>query len=314
MHTNPAVIEQIRAASRSMARAWGFLGDRFAGTTLSPSAVHALIEIDKPSPINARELGLRLQLEKSSISRLLRKLIDAGDVLEETNADDARVKVLSLTESGKRRVAAIHSYARTQVSQALDRLKPEQVRVVLQGLSLYTSVFQADVDMEAAQVPFSIEQGYQPGLIARITQMHALYYARTAGLGQHFESVVASGLAAFCSRLENPKNAIWTATLHGEIIGSVAIDGEDLGGSVAHLRWFIVDDGARGSGLGRELLGRALAFVDQQGFEQTRLWTFDGLTAARHLYESQGFVCVEEKLGVQWGKEVLEQRFERPHP
>ncbi|MGG2473804.1 MarR family transcriptional regulator, partial [Rhizobium sp. BR5] len=72
-------------------------------------------------------------------------------------------------------------------------------------------------------------EGYRPGIIARITQMHALYYARTSGFGQRFESVVAEGLASFCNRLENPKNAIWVAMRGQEIIGSIAIDGEDLG-------------------------------------------------------------------------------------
>lgn len=159
-----------------------------------------------------------------------------------------------------------------------------------------------------------IVQGYQPGIIARITQMHALYYARTSGFGQRFESVVAGGLAAFCDRLENPRNAIWVAVLRDEIVASIAIDGEDLGKEIAHLRWFIVDDDARGTGVGRELLSTALSFADGQGFAETHLWTFSGLLAARHLYEATGFRCVEERKGSQWGSEVLEQRFIRPRP
>ena len=99
-----------------------------------------------------------------------------------------------------------------------------------------------------------------------------------------------------------------------EIIGSVAIDGEDLGADIAHLRWFIVDDGVRGSGVGRRLLETALAFVDEKGFAETHLWTFNGLLAARHLYETPGFKCVEEHPGSQWGSEVLEQRFVRSRP
>jgi GNAT superfamily N-acetyltransferase len=157
-----------------------------------------------------------------------------------------------------------------------------------------------------------ILSGYRPGLIARVTQMHALYYARTSGFGQRFESVVAGGLATFCDRLENPQNAIWAAMQGTEIVGSIAIDGEDLGTDIAHLRWFIVDDGVRGSGVGRKLLSTALAFVDANGFAETHLWTFSGLFAARRLYEAQGFRCVEERPGSQWGSEVLEQRFSRP--
>ncbi|MDG2676058.1 GNAT family N-acetyltransferase [Vibrio sp. 1733] len=96
-----------------------------------------------------------------------------------------------------------------------------------------------------------------------------------------------------------------------QILASVAIDGEDLGHNRTHLRWFIVDDSLRGCGLGKQILNSALAFTDAQGFVQINLWTFSGLNAARYLYESQGFALVEEKLGLQWGIEVLEQRFTR---
>lgn len=162
--------------------------------------------------------------------------------------------------------------------------------------------------------PLCIVAGYRPGLIARVTEMHALYYARTAGFGQRFESVVASGLAAFCDRLAHPVNGLWTAMRNDRILGSIAIDGEDLGNGTAHLRWFIMDDESRGSGMGRQLLSAALGFVDAHRFQETHLWTFSGLDAARHLYETNGFRCIEEYLGDQWGTEVLEQRFVRKHP
>ncbi|WP_409371531.1 GNAT family N-acetyltransferase [Methylocella sp. CPCC 101449] len=305
-----------------MVRELGFMGGGdFAGTDLSPSAVHALIEIEKGG-VTARDLGARLRLEKSSVSRMLRKLVDSGDVKEETG-EDARVKILSLTATGKKQVAAIHTFARTQVANALDRLKPGQGRTVLEGLRLYTDALDADgtvIAHERATPPrIEIVAGYQPGLIARIVQMHALYYARESGFGQRFESVVASGLADFCGRLGTPRNAIWAAMQDGQIIGSIAIDGEDLNRKnldkdVAHLRWFIVDDRVRGGGVGRRLLSTALAFVDEKAFTETHLWTFAGLSAARRLYEAHGFTCVEEWSGTQWGKEVLEQRFVRPRP
>lgn len=47
-----------------------------------------------------------------------------------------------------------------------------------------------------------------------------------------------------------------------------------LGGGIAHLRRFIVDDGIRGAGVGRKLLSAALAFGDAGGYAQTQLWTF----------------------------------------
>ncbi|WP_435371032.1 GNAT family N-acetyltransferase [Pseudoalteromonas tetraodonis] len=141
--------------------------------------------------------------------------------------------------------------------------------------------------------------------------MHAHYYATVAEFGREFACSVASSMAEFIGRLDNPSNEIWTIKRDDKIPASVAIDGEDLGHNRAHLRWFIVDDSLRSFGLGKQLLNSALAFADAQGFVQINLWTFSGLNAARYLYESQGFALVEEKLGSQWGIEVLEQRFTR---
>ncbi|EFH12463.1 MarR family winged helix-turn-helix transcriptional regulator [Teichococcus cervicalis] len=303
------LVEPIRTASRELVRALGFTGTNFAGTALPPSAVHALIEIEAGG-VTARALGERLRLEKSSVSRMLRKLVASRLVQEGRDGEDGRIKRLSLTPEGQERVAQIHAFAQAQVSGALARLHPDQAGTVLDGLRLYTAALgQAEAPQWA-----EIVQGYQPGLIAAVTRMHALYYARVAGFGQRFESVVAAGLAEFCNRLDRPCNGLWTAVRQEKILGSVAIDGEDLGGGVAHLRWFIVEDGLRGGGVGRRLLQAALGFVDAQGFAETQLWTFGGLAAARHLYEGFGFALVEERPGAQWGSEVLEQRFTRRRP
>jgi len=310
MSLTAAAIEPIRAASRRLVRELGFLGGALAGSDLPPSAVHALIEIDARNEISARELGGLLRLEKSSVSRMLRKLVLSGDVVETQGEPDARCKTLSLSPAGRERVAAIHAFARAQVAGALERLPAERHATVLDGLSLYADALAGKPQAPGAEVV----TGYRPGLLARVTEMHALYYAREAGFGRRFEAIVAGGLAEFGERLDRPANGIWTACQGKRIVGSVAIDGEDLGAGVAHLRWFIVDDEARGAGLGRRLLQSALVFADARGFAQTHLWTFAGLHAARRLYESHGFALAEQRPGGQWGREVLEQRFVRRRP
>ena len=309
-----SIIEPVREASRQLVRELGFMNESLAGTELSPSAVHALLEIEAHEGITARILSEILRLEKSSVSRMLRKLILSGDVLDEPGDQDGRERKLSLSAAGRRRVAAIHAFAREQVERALHRLSPEQCTTVLDGLRLYAGSLAAKSAGYAPVPPVRIVAGYRPGLIARITEMHALYYARASGFGQAFESVVAGGLADFCGRLARPGNDVWSAIRDDGVIGSIAIDGEDLGSGIAHLRWFIVEGAVRGGGTGRRLLSAALDFADENRFEETHLWTFAGLAAARHLYEAHGFVCVEERSGRQWGSEVLEQRFVRRRP
>ncbi|KAG1385239.1 hypothetical protein G6F59_017524 [Rhizopus arrhizus] len=102
---------------------------------------------------------------------------------------------------------------------------------------------------------------------------------------------------------------MWLYVDGGRVLASIVIDGE-LASRQAHLRWCIVDESLRGMGVGRALLERALAYADAH-YDETYLWTFKGLDAARHLYEAAGFVLTDESEGRQWGSVVVEQRFVR---
>jgi GNAT superfamily N-acetyltransferase len=158
-----------------------------------------------------------------------------------------------------------------------------------------------------------VTEGYVPGCIGRITELHADYYARSHGFGVEFEAKVAAELAQFCRSYEAGRDGMWLARSPG-IEGSVIVDGSRALQGGAHLRWFITSDALRGQGIGRELLARAVAFADQRAYPRMYLWTFDGLHAARHLYEALGFRLVHESPGSQWGTQVREQRFERDAP
>jgi DNA-binding MarR family transcriptional regulator/ribosomal protein S18 acetylase RimI-like enzyme len=309
------VIDQLRSASRLMVRELGFMRSTLAATDYPPSAVHALVEIGERGTLTGGELAQLLGLEKSSVSRLLRKLVEAGEIEEIPHPDDARSKTLRLTPSGRGTLDGIQAFARAQVGAALEHLTTEQQHRVRTGIADYAGALQAQRLGQGLPVTETaqIVAGYRPGIVGHITQMHAVYYARKAGFGQPFESLVATGLAHLTGRLDNPRNQVWLALDGEQVLGSIAIDGEGEGGE-ATLRFFILDESAHGRGLGKRLLAEALAFCDQQGFVATRLWTFKGLDVARRLYEANGFSLVQEQPGEQWGAPVIEQCFVRPSP
>ncbi|OZB65566.1 MAG: MarR family transcriptional regulator [Thiomonas sp. 13-66-29] len=310
---DPSLVDSIRAASRKMVRELGFMQSTVAATDYPPSAVHAILELGAQRSLTAAQLSDILNLEKSSVSRMVRKLVEAGELHESASDDDGRAKMLTLTKKGTATLAAIDAFGRRQVASAIALLSKSQQRAVRQGLTAYARALESHRlgVVSASPERTTIVEGYQPGVIGRVAEMHATYYARSAGFGEFFERQVATGVAEFASRLENPRNGLWTAMQAGRILGSIVIDGEDLGENIAHLRWFIVDEGFRGAGVGRKLLSAALSFCELQGFASVQLWTFRGLDAARRLYQSFGFALVEERPGTQWGTEVVEQRFVR---
>jgi GNAT superfamily N-acetyltransferase len=117
-------------------------------------------------------------------------------------------------------------------------------------------------------------------------------------------------MAEFIGRYDKHQDGFWTVSLEGHIEGSIIIDGIHAKDEGAHLRWFIVSDRLRGKGAGNLLIQKAIDFCRNKQYERVYLWTFEGLHAARHLYEKYGFQLVEQQSGQQWGKVVTEQRFE----
>lgn len=152
--------------------------------------------------------------------------------------------------------------------------------------------------------------GYTPGVIGRVAELHAKYYAAHWNFGSFFEAKVATELSCFINSYNASYDRIWSLTIDGNIEGSLTIDGNSGRKNVAHLRWFIMSDKLRGQGAGNYLMEHAISFCKDVGFESAYLWTFQGLAPARHLYEKFGFNLVEERPGEQWGTPVTEQRFE----
>jgi len=155
-----------------------------------------------------------------------------------------------------------------------------------------------------------IREGYVPGAIGRIVELHAGYYHEHWGFGLPFETKVATELAEFLGRYEESRDRFWVVMQDGRIEGSLAIDGIHADTEGAHLRWFIVSDRLKGKGVGNRLIEMAVDFSKRNRYRCIYLWTFEGLDTARHLYEKSGFSLTEEHYGTQWGKEVREQRFE----
>lgn len=159
-----------------------------------------------------------------------------------------------------------------------------------------------------------IVKNYMPGTIGRITELHGTYYQQHAGFGLYFESKVASELSEFLCRYDSERDGMWLALSNGHIEGSIVIDGAEADTEGAHLRWFIVSDNLRGNGTGNKLITTALDFCRMRNYKNIYLWTFEGLHAARHLYEKYGFRVTKQQRGNQWGPEVNEQRFESHLP
>jgi GNAT superfamily N-acetyltransferase len=155
-----------------------------------------------------------------------------------------------------------------------------------------------------------IARGYVPGSLGRVVELHGAYYHNHWGFGLFFEAKVAAELSEFLKRFDESRDGFWTALVDGRIEGSITMDGIHAESEGAHLRWFIMSDALRGKGAGNRVIDTAINSCRSKGYKSIYLWTFEGLDAARHLYEKHGFKLAHCIRGTQWGTEVTEQRFE----
>ena len=153
-------------------------------------------------------------------------------------------------------------------------------------------------------------RGYYPGVIGKITELHAVYYNENWGFDVTFETQVGAELADFIRHFDEKRDGLWIAIHNEDFAGSIAIDGSEAVDEGARLRWFIVDPRFQGQGIGKRLMKQTVDFCRQKPFTKVYLWTFRGLDAARRLYEAFDFRLCEEKQIVQWGQTIHEQKYE----
>ncbi len=157
-----------------------------------------------------------------------------------------------------------------------------------------------------------VYSGYRPGALADVVGLHMDYYGQHWNFGLAFEIKVAGELSEFLHRYD-PEQDLFLQALNkdGSCVGSITLDCRGAAKHGVHLRWFIVDQMLAGRGIGKELLNRAIEHFQQSDFKRMYLTTFDGLNAARSLYESCGFKLIQEHDKDQWAGGVKEQLFVR---
>jgi DNA-binding MarR family transcriptional regulator len=97
------------------------------------------------------DLGQRLCLEKSWISRAVDSLVDERLVAKKANPADARSWIVSLTAAGKRRAEQLNETLDAHVRGLLSPLTVEQRAQATQSLQLVLSALRADAGLDGGR-------------------------------------------------------------------------------------------------------------------------------------------------------------------
>lgn len=143
----------------------------------------------------------------------------------------------------------------------------------------------------------SIRSDLRTGDLGRIISLHGEAYEPLGGYGLRFEAYVARTIAEYV--LDNDaRGCIWLAERGAELVGCTAVALRD--NNSAQIRWVVVDPSARGAGLGKALVGRALDYCRNEGRTAIYLFTTDGLPESQSLYENLGFKTTSNETEELW--------------
>jgi len=155
-----------------------------------------------------------------------------------------------------------------------------------------------------------VQHEFVPGDLGQLIHIHGVQNFADYGFNEVHEAYCARIAADFI--LDQSKgrgrSRVWLTKQAEKVVGSIFI--VERPGNAAQLRLLFVDISVRGIGLGRWLVEESIRYCQSAGFRSVCLWTVEGLDRAMSVYESVGFVRVEEKCAQNWGQSNVEVRLD----
>jgi DNA-binding MarR family transcriptional regulator/N-acetylglutamate synthase-like GNAT family acetyltransferase len=303
-------VAEVRRFNRFYTRLIGALDRGYLHSSFSLAEARVLYEIaNRMEHPTATDLTRDLGLDPGYLSRILRSFERRGLVARETARDDARRSYLSLTAGGRREFTRLDRRSSADVRGFISRLPMPVLREMLHAMS---SIQSALGDTAAAQQPdagagFTLRT-HRPGDMGWVIHRHAALYAQEYGFDARFEGLVARICADFIDNFDPKRERAWIAERDGEIIGSIFCVRKSK--TIAKLRLLLVEESARGLGVGKRLVDECIAFARKAGYKKLTLWTQNNLHAARHIYQRAGFKLVSKEKHFSFGKHLVAQNWD----
>jgi DNA-binding MarR family transcriptional regulator/GNAT superfamily N-acetyltransferase len=295
--TTETIIADVRQFNRFYTRTIGVLGEGLLGGECSLSEARVLYEIAHGDRLLATDLVKILGVDFGYLSRILAVFEKRGWIKRERSESDARKSHVLLTAKGRKAFAALNQQAHDEVAKLLEPLSlPRQQQ-------LQAHLRQVQTLLSPDPAPAVTLRTHRAGDMGWIIQRHGVLYEKEYGYNWNFEALIAEICAKFLREYDPSAERCWIAELGGVPVGSIMLvrDSE----SIAKLRLLLVEDSARGHGVGRKLVEECVNFARQAGYRSITLWTQNDLIAARKLYQSVGFECVGSEAHSSFGQPTV---------
>jgi len=297
-------IAAVRHFNRFYTRRIGVLHEGPLASPWSLAEVRVLYELAHRPGLTARDLARDLGLDGGYLSRILQGFTRRGFVRRGTSAADARQRPVTLTAAGKRAFGPLDRASQKEVAALLAPLGPSDQERLTGAMQAIEHLLQPPAGDFA---PFVLRP-HRPGDIGWVIRAHGDLYWREYGWDERFEALVAHIAAEFIDNFDPRRERCWIAERDGENVGSVFLVRKSA--TVAMLRLLIVEPGARGLGLGRNLVRECVRFAGECGYRTITLWTQENLLAARNIYQKAGFTLASRESHAHFGVPLVGETWE----
>ena len=294
-------VDAIRRFNRFYTRRVGALRAGLLGSPYPLPEARLVYEVGHRRRCTASELAAELDLDAGYLSRLLQGLKRRGLLSAKRSAEDARASVLSLTGKGRKAYASLDSRSREEVAGMLGGLPGGDRERLVGAMRTVESLLEKKPGMVSLRA-------HRPGDIGWVVQRHGALYAAEYGWDERFEALVAEIAAKFINQFDPARERCWIAELDGEPMGCVFLVKAKT--TVAKLRLLLVEPRARGKGIGQRLVRECIAFARAKGYRKLVLWTQSNLTAARTIYQAEGFRLVSTEKHNSFGARLTGEYWE----
>ncbi|QOZ32043.1 helix-turn-helix domain-containing GNAT family N-acetyltransferase [Bradyrhizobium sp. CCBAU 53421] len=297
-------VAAVRGFSRFYTRKLGIIEPKLLHSPFTLQEARIIYELAHRDHCTATDLVRDLDLDAGFVSRTLQALQRRQIVTRKPSKTDKRVNEVALTAKGRAASTDLESRSREEVATLLKQIDGNRRAAVVRAMSTIEQALEPTMQKPTSFLLRSHRVGDMGWVVSRQGQAYAEEY----GWDISYEALVAEICAQFLRSFDPVREHCWIAEVDGEPVGSIfLVNGGD---GVAKLRLLLVEEKARGLGVGRALVEQCIRAAREKGYKKMTLWTQSILLAARGIYARAGFQRVKEEKHHSFGVDLVGETWE----
>jgi DNA-binding MarR family transcriptional regulator/GNAT superfamily N-acetyltransferase len=267
-------IRRVRSFNRLVTQSVGALQDSYLSRGRPLGEARLIFEVGSGGA-DARTLRDRLRVDSGYLSRLLQSLKSQGLAEVRKDADDGRLRRVTLTPKGRAELASYDRLSDKLAASILESLQADQRERLVAAMGEVERLLKAAGVQIALEPPSSAD-------------------ARRC-LGEYFDELSARFETGFDPGGDNcapddltpPAGAFVVARLDGEPVGCGGL--KRIDGATGEIKRVWTAPSARGLGIARRMLRSLESIARDNGFDMLRLDTNEALKEAQAFYSKEGY-------------------------